>query len=241
MTINTQLPLAIAIPDYARFDNFYAGSNSELLSQLKKISVGDGKESLYLWGGTGQGKSHLLQASCVAARQQGQNANYLSLQQLKGCSPGILQGYDEADLLCLDDLQLIVGDPEWEEAVFHLYNRLLERSALLVVAASKAPDALGLQLADLTSRLSWGLVYGLNRMDDEDRLAALTLRAQQRGLELAEDAGRYLLRHHARDLRALFGFLDALDHASMVEQRRLTLPFVRDVLINRDPWEKPET
>lgn len=232
--VNSQLPLPIAIADNARFDNFYAGSNQELLHQLKIMVMGEYKRSIYLWGGAGEGKSHLLQATCIAAQQQGLSAYYLSLSVLREYTPEILQGYEHADLICLDDVHLIAGDKVWEEAIFHLYNRLFEHSSVFLSSSCNAPDQSNFKLADLISRLSWGLVYALRSMDDEERLAALILRAGQRGLELTIEAGQYLLRHHPRDLPSLFNLLDTLDHASLVAQRRLTVPFVRDVLMQHE-------
>ena len=85
-------------------------------------------------------------------------------------------------------------------------------------------------MPDLASRLDWGRVVGLLPLDDADKLRALQLRAQLRGLSLSDDVGRYLLQHLARDMRSLCHALERLDRASLVAQRRLTLPFIKQVL-----------
>jgi len=100
----------------------------------------------------------------------------------------------------------------------------------LLVATRAAPSALPFDLPDLVSRLGAGLVYQLRPADEEYSLQALQLRAGQRGFELPDDTARYLLKRMPRDLPALMSLLERLDSASLVAQRRLTVPFVKSVL-----------
>ena len=85
-------------------------------------------------------------------------------------------------------------------------------------------------MPDLRSRLGWGLIYQLKVLDDQQRLQALQLRARQRGCEMPYETGRYLMRRLPRNMAALFDLLDQLDEASLVAQRKLTVPFVKSVL-----------
>ena len=87
-----------------------------------------------------------------------------------------------------------------------------------------------IQLADLRSRLATGLIYQLETLDDTAKQQVLIVQAQARGLELPEEVAQYLLRHQSRDMRELIQLLQQLDKASMIEKRRLTIPFVRQVL-----------
>jgi len=133
-------------------------------------------------------------------------------------------------LVCLDDVQALTGHDEQEEALFHLYNRIRESGGRLLVAANASPAGLAPRLPDLRSRLLWGPVFHLHRLDDAGRLAALQLRADRRGFQLNNDVGTYLLHRHPRDMAKLFELLEQLDHASLTAQRRLTIPFVRSLL-----------
>jgi DnaA family protein len=226
--VHPQLPLGLQLGDHARFQNFFTGPNAELLDALRALPDGEGARLLYCSGAPGTGKSHLLQAACAAATERGHSAWYLSLDP--GLPPALLEGLEQQELICLDDLQRVAGRAAWEEALFHLYNRVRERGGALVVAGEGRPEELGLCLPDLVSRLCWGLLYRLLELNDAERLAALQLRAASRGLDLPDETGDYLLRRCPRDLPALFGLLDRLDVASLAAQRRLTIPFVRAVL-----------
>lgn len=231
--VHPQLPLGLRLGDHARFRNFFAGPNAELLAVLRALPEGEGPRLIYCSGAPGTGKSHLLQATCAAAREQGRSAWYLPLEPR--LSSAVLEGLDQQELLCLDDLQRVAGHAAWEEALFHLYNRVREQGGALLVAGNGRPEELGLGLPDLVSRLHWGLLYRLQELDDAERLAALQLRAASRGLDLPADTGDYLLRRCPRDLPALFELLDRLDVASLAAQRRLTIPFVRSVLLPGNP------
>lgn len=225
--MHPQLPLGLQLGDHARFCNFFAGPNAELVLVLRALPQGEAR-LVYCSGAPGTGKSHLLQAACAAVREQGHTAWYLPLDaQL---SPALLEGLEQQQLVCLDDVQRVAGNAAWEEALFHLYNRVREQGGALVVAGDGRPEELGLCLPDLVSRLHWGLLYRLRELNDAERLAALQLRAASRGLDLPNDTGDYLLRRCPRDLPALCALLDRLDVASLVAQRRLTIPFVRSVL-----------
>ncbi len=228
--MSRQLPLGLQMRASARFSGFLAGPNQEPVDQLKQTAAGTGEPFFLLWGAAGCGKSHLLQAACHLAAEHGRTVSYVSLATLAGLSPELLEGWEHYRLVCIDDVHCIAGDRAWEEALFNLYNRIRERAGNLIVSSRSAPAGLAFALPDLASRLGWGLVYQLQPLDDEQRLAALQQRARQRGCEMPAETGRYLLRRLPRELPALFAMLDRLDEASLVAQRKLTVPFVKSVL-----------
>ena len=221
-----QLPLRIGLRDSATFDNFFPGSNAAASHVLQLQS----EPFIYLWGGGGSGKSHLLQAACHRVDEEGGAAAYLPLGELVAMSPELLEGMEQMSLVCIDELDAVAGNAQWELALFHLYNRMRDRGSHLVTAGRAAPAALGLQLPDLVSRLSWGPVFQLQVLDDEEKAAALRLRAAQRGMNMPPEVAGYLLHHGPRDMHALFALLDKLDEVSLVAQRRLTIPFVRELI-----------
>ena len=228
--MSQQLPLGLQLQASARFSNFLAGPNDELIGQLIQTANGTGDPFFLLWGASGSGKSHLLQASCHLATDQDRTAAYVSLEDISNLSPELLEDWENYQLVCVDDVHRIAGKQSWEEALFNLYNRIRERRGCLIVSSVSMPAGHAFRLPDLVSRLGWGLVYQLNPLNDEQRLAALQQRAVQRGCEMPAETGRYLLRRLPRDIPALFELLDKLDEASLAAQRKLTVPFVKSVL-----------
>lgn len=228
--MSAQLPLGLQLRDSARFDNFLPGPNSGPLAAAQACADGEEPSLLFLWGSAGSGRSHLLQAACRRAAAAGDAVAYLPFGGEAALAPQMLQGLEQADLVCIDDLDRVAGQASWEGALFALVNGLLDRCARLVTAASLPPAECGIALADLRSRLSLSAVFHLQPLDDAEKLAVLQVHAASRGLELNDDAGRYLLHHCQRDMGALLAMLERLDRASLAAQRRLTVPFVREVL-----------
>ena len=144
--------------------------------------------------------------------------------------PDILEGLASRALVCLDEIDEVVGRDDWELALFNLFNELQESGGQLIVAARAAPRECGIALADLASRMSRLPVFQIHVLDEQQRVAALQLRARHRGLELPDDTAAYMLKRSRRDMASLYGLLDKLDLEALRAQRRLTIPFVRDVL-----------
>jgi DnaA family protein len=207
----------------AIFDSFAVGPNVEVLAALR----GADPAPVWLWGGHATGKTHLLQAVCAAA---GEAAAYLPLGGPLGLPPDALLGFEACRVLCLDDVDSVAGNVAWEEALFRLFNAALELPTRMIFAAQAAPRRLPWSLPDVSSRAASCVVYQLRSLDESGITAALRLRAAQRGLELPPETAEYLLRRLPRDVTSLFDILDQLDEASLVAQRRLTIPFIRDAL-----------
>ncbi len=227
---NPQLPLGLALRHDARFECFFGARNAELVTALQQAASGAGEAFIYIAGADGLGKTHLLQAACRHATQAGRSSTYLPLDARSDLAPEVLAGLEQMDLVCLDEIHSIAGDMAWERGVFDLFNRLREAGATLVVAGQQRPDRAGFMLPDLASRLTWGVTYILKPLAEGEVLAALDWRARSRGLELPVGTARFLIKRLPRDLSSAFDLLDRLDKASMVEQRRLTVPFVKAVL-----------
>ena len=229
-TITPQLTLGLSLQDEATFDNFCSGKNAEIVVQLKNAVAKQSDKVIYLCGNQDQGKSHLLQACCHYAQQLNLTSVYIPLANFAAFTPDILMGLEILDIVCLDDVHLIAGKKEWEEQLFHLYNRMVATSNSLIFSARDLPQEIQLSLPDLISRLSWGMVYPLYTLLDEEKLSILILRAKNRGMNLSEEVGKYILTHYPRRMSALFVALDKLDKASLAAQRRLTIPFIKEVL-----------
>lgn len=230
-----QLSLNLRLKDASSFGNFHPGPNREALEQLHAAVVKAATQAnatattLYLWGAEGSGKTHLLQAACRLAQELGITPVYVPLSDVVALEPSLLEGVEAMPLVCLDDVERIAGRAEWEAALFSLVERMRTAGSMLVIGAIAPPDRLGLRLPDLVSRLAWGTVYALQPLDDAQKLEAVRLRAQHRGFEMPEDVARYILSRYPRDLPSLFGLLDRIDEASLAQQRRVTIPFLRQL------------
>lgn len=229
-TGSAQLPLGVGLRDDATFGNFLPGGNAAPMAALRRQLDDDGEAFIYLWGGEGSGRSHLLQAACHEASDRDKRALYLPLNELGHFPPHVLEDIERLDLVAIDDLDMVVGRKRWEEGLFHAFNRLRDAGKRLVIAAGSAPRQLNVELADLASRLSWGMTFHVERLDDDGRFAALQLRARVRGMQLPDDVTRYILHRGPRRLVELFDALERLDRASLSAQRKLTIPFVKQAL-----------
>ena len=188
-----------------------------------------GEQQLAIWGASGVGKSHLLNAACQAASAHQRTAAYLPLKELIEQPPELLLGLEEIAVVAIDDIDLLVDYPDWQFALFNLINRARQSQTSILTASIKNPASLDV-LPDLVSRLVWGPVLRVQTPGDELLAEAVTARAQSLSLGMPNEVSRYLLSHYSRELGRLYLALSALDRASLVEQRRLTIPFVKTVL-----------
>ena len=226
---STQIPLQLEPGRLDRFEDFVPGPNQKVLTAIRQLLDEPGA-SLFLWGPEGSGKSHLLNALCHAARGKGLGAFYIALQSLPEAAAAGLDGLQDLDLVCVDDLDSVVGNPAWEQALFRCFNEVRAASGRLVVSSRLSLSSLQFSLPDLQSRLAWGLRMNLCLPDDEGKLQVLQQRARSLGIELPRDVQRYLIRHSKRDMGSLLAMLERLKDAAFVAKRRLTVPLAREIL-----------
>ncbi len=225
-----QLPLSVGWADTPDFDAFTPGDNAEALTAVRAVATGDGAP-LFLHGGNGSGKSHLLQAAARAAHQAGRAAAYLPLSVYADSTPDVIGGFTHLQLIAVDECEAVWGRPEWAAALVRLLDDQRSRGDSLLLASRSAPSGSGAStLPDLRTRLSACAVFGLRPLNDAGRRDALQRRAHARGLSLGDEVADYLIRRLPRDLSSLMSALDTLDKASLSAQRRLTIPFVQQCL-----------
>ena len=227
-----QLTLMVQLPDDETFNSFKSDLNQDTVSQLKSYIEPQGTtpHSFYLFGLSGTGKSHLMHASSTYAAQIGKSSVCLSCAELKQLPVEVLDGLEQIDLICLDDIHLIAGDKRWQQAIFDLYNRVLEQNNYLLISGNESAQQLGISLPDLVSRLTWGLTEQIKPLVDDEKVIAIQHRATQRGLFLSDEVVKFLLNRLSRDMGSLITSLDVLDKASIQEQRKITIPFIKEVL-----------
>jgi DnaA family protein len=175
----------------------------------------------------------LLQAVCASAGACGKPSAYLPLSELARLGCGVLAGLESLAIVAIDDIEGVAGIADWERALFNLYNAAADGNASLIVAAVAPPAGVRWRLGDLASRFSAATVFHLRALDDRDLPAALQQRAALRGLELPPESAEFLLKRYPRDMHTLCAVLDTLDEASLIAQRRLTVPFLKEVLEDR--------
>lgn len=223
-----QLALALRFPPDQRMAT-YVQAPAGALAQLEALAQG-AADWAFLSGPAGTGRTHLLIATCALAQEAGRRPAYLSLATAAGRVRDALHAFEGMDVVALDDLDAIAGTREDEIALFDFHNRARASGASVAYAASARPDALGLTLPDLRSRLGQCTGIVLSPLDDDGRREVLRQRAQRRGLAVDEAALDWLLRRVGRDLGSLTQLFDRLDRAALAAQRRLTVPFLRQVL-----------
>lgn len=223
----SQLALPLQLADHAVFASFFDSGNETLVATLTDLAAGGAGHGCWLWGAASTGKTHLLQAVCDKA---GDRAIYVPLSMFADAGPEILEGLASRELICIDDADHVVGQAAWEMALFDLSNQIFDVGAQLIVAAASAPRECAIELADLQSRFAKLPVFQLHVLDEDERVKALQLRSKHRGLDLPDDTARYLLKRSRRDMTSLYEVLDRLDREALRAKRRLTIPFVRNVL-----------
>ncbi len=229
MLFSPQIPLQLEPHRDSRFEDFVAGPNGAVLEAVRQVPDEPGA-SLFLSGPEGSGKTHLLNALCLAMRESGRTAFYAGLKHLSPEAQETLEGLEGLDLVCVDDLQAVAGDEAWETALFHLFNRVRDTGAGLAVASRERLSALPLGLPDLASRLAWGLRLQLQALDDPDKLEVLRRHAASLGIELPPEVGKYLLERGPRNLAGLIAAVGRMQRAAFAAKRRITVPLAREVL-----------
>jgi len=224
-----QIPLSVRLADRAVFGSFLPAHNAEALAHLQRLASGAAGGLTWLCGPRGSGKTHLLQAVCAAASEH-MRAGYVPLAEVAALGVGLLDGLPQMQCLCLDDVDRVAGQHEWERGIFGLLREIEESGARLVLAAQAPPALSDFSLADLASRCAAGAVFQLRLLEEHEQQAALQLRARLRGLELPDETWHWLRKRFPRDMRTLYELLDTLDEAALTAQRRLTVPFIREVL-----------
>ena len=222
MTLTKQLPLHFEFRADQTFDDFSPGGNLEVINHLQRSIEGNDERLIFLWGQSGQGKSHLLQACCHHAQNQQLSSFYFAFSAFGLPDPTMLSGLDKLDIICFDDIQHIAGDPIWEHAFFNFFNLHRDQGHTLILSASCPPNEIAIQLPDLKTRLNWGLTLKIQPLSDEERIIALIFKAGQMGFEISPQVGRFLLTHYDRDLSSLWVLLTKLDRASLAAERKLT-------------------
>jgi len=231
-----QLTLPVSLSHDARFENYFGEANLKSIALLQRELKKRHETLFYIVGQADVGKTHFAYATMQYLEDLGCTACYLAMDELSKIDTPLskpetlFEGLDRYDLLVLDNVDVWLNSVERELALFNLFNRFKISGQQLLVTASSVPSRLDLKLADLSSRLKSGLLLTLVALSDDEKEKVLRDFAKQKGLVLAGDVSAFIIRRGGRTMTALISVMDILDQASLVEQRRLTVPFVKQVL-----------
>ncbi len=217
-----QIPLAIGPEAEPTFSSFLPGDNRAALDHLQQLQMPTAP--VYLWGPGGTGKTHLLQAIAARCRGAGQVAGWFdAADELPWeLDPGWA-------LVLVDRCEAL--DAEAQQAAFALFESAAAHRVQFVAAGRLPPVDLGVR-DDLRTRLGWGHVFALRPLPDAETRAALRREADRRGVFLSDEVMGWLLTRFERDLGHLMRLLDRLDHYGLSLGRRITVPLVRQMLLD---------
>ena len=223
--MNRQAVLPVALADHADFDNFLPAGNSHVVEFLRTmLRENISRRVAFIWGENGLGKTHLLYSACKIIG----NSHYLSLKD-RSLQPEILDELHYFAVNCIDDLDQVAGQVAWEKKIMTLFENSLATGNSLIFTANAPPQSLGFQLPDLKSRLYAREIFKLKPVSDIDKIRILTERASRRGIHIDDSVAQFALSRYARDMHSLLGLLDKIDRMSLQQQRRVTIPFLKQL------------
>ena len=226
----TQIPFKFDNFKKRDFDSFFQGENKDLLYFLNTMIKTRSNNSIYIWGPQGTGKTHLLQAACKQANEMDWHVTYIPLEQYRDFSIDILDGLGKLDLVCIDDLEFIIDNIEWQQRVTLLFNEIRDNKNSIIISSKISPNNIKIGLDDLKSRLVWGHVFKIKAADDELKIKILKKEANERSFNLNDDVVEFLIRRSNRDLTSLIEILDEIDRSSLAAKRKITVPFVKELI-----------
>jgi len=225
------------------FDNFVVGSGNEFCHAASRAvadNPGEIYNPLYLYGGVGLGKTHLINAVAntlitrentrIAYRTGERFTNELIQAIRNGTSEQFRNQYRQVDVLIIDDIQFIAGKEKTQEEFFHTFNALYEIKKQIILTSDRSPRELTNLMERLRSRFNWGLVADIQAPDLETRLAILSSKAELAGINLNEDVAHLLAARITNNVRELEGALTRLTAHSTLTGRIIDLNFARHVL-----------
>lgn len=230
------------------FEN-YCGSNSNQLARaIGEAIAADPRKTtfnpLFLFGPTGVGKTHLMQAIGIRIKENNPRSRVLYLTArlfesqyttavVKKKVNDFINFYQSIDVLIIDDIQDFAGNkPGTQNAFFHIFNHLHQNRKLLILSSDTRPSQLEGLEERLLSRFKWGMTAELFRPDYELRRDVLTMKARQDGLELPPEVIEYIAAHVTDSIRELEGVVVALIAHATVLNRPITLELAKNVLAN---------
>jgi len=209
------------------FRDFYANKeNLNLVNDLKDQEAGD----IIIQASSNSGKSHLLQSLCNFYNEIGKTSFYLPIKTALDYDSSVLDSINKIDLVCIDDIDFVVKNDEWERAIFNLINQCQQSNSRIIFSVADSIDIAGFNLSDLLSRLKKLLKYNVANLDDEDIKAALNLIIEHNSINIGDKEVNYILNHGKRDIAYLKQTLFKLDEYSLSTKKKITIPLIKEII-----------
>ena len=205
------------------FDSFIVGSSNDLAytaCQAAAVNPGTKYNPLFIYGGVGLGKTHLIQAvgNEIAKTHPKMKVMYLSsetfmkefLEHIRFKKAGFSDKYRNVDVLIVDDMQFIAGKEKTQEEFFHTFNALHQANKQIIIGSDKPPRSIPTLTERLRSRLEWGMAIDIQMPDFETRCAIVKTKAAQSGVEISDETAEFLAQNIKTNVRELEGALNQL-------------------------------
>lgn len=227
-----QLLLPVTINSSQTFSSFVSPKDQQsvMTNEICRAIESDEFVALYLAGNDGSGKTHLLTSCCHHSNQIGKTSMLLPLEQVLDASADLIDGLENVDIVCVDNIESISNNLEWETAIFNLFNALQQNNATLIFTGLETPTKTKISLPDLASRLQWATLFQIPNLSEQDKSRALVQHAHFMGFELTEEVAKFMLNRLPRKMSFLMQALNTLAKQSIEKQRKVTVPFVKDIL-----------
>jgi DnaA-homolog protein len=218
-----QLGLPISLNTSMLLESFVA--NKELLRLINQLFVDENSLEVFIYGASGQGKTHILQGAVLKAMELDKNAIYIDCS--KSFPEHILDFIDQIHFISFDNVHLI--SRKNQEIFFDLYNQARQSQILILVSADSLPSDLEV-MKDIKTRLSLAAIYKLEELNDELIMRVIDSQMSQRNLSINSGVYEHLFKNYSRDLKLLLATLNDLDKASLQAKKAISIPFVRKFL-----------
>jgi len=209
------------------FRDFYINKNNlDLVNNLKDKDAGD----IIILGKSHSGKTHLLQSLCNYYNEMNKSSFYLPITKAIEYDSSVLDSINEMDLICIDDIDFLAQNNEWERAIFNLINQSQQTSSRIIFSSSQPLMDAAFDLQDLLSRLNKLLIYNLINLQNEDINDAIDIIVKHNSINIGKKEIQYILNHTKRDIAHLKELLIEVDGLSLATKKKITIPLIKEII-----------
>ena len=209
----------------AIFEHFYL---DDINLPVKKALLNF--DDLFLYGISGTGKSFLLQSLCNYYTDCKKTSLYIPINEVKNFGSDFLDSLEELDLICIDEIDSIAEDDNWEIAIFNLINNCLISKTRLIFCSQFNPSTINFNLTDLYSRIRKIDHIELLPVSERNLREALKFITDINSYEIGDNEINYLMTHSKRSIANLVRIIDDLDQLSLQLKRKITIPLIKELI-----------